>query len=49
VRCYKNPTRVGFAFIISVGKNSCKSSLQLMNLKLKDWNVVWFLDQLNIG
>lgn len=29
-------------------KNSYKRNFQLINFKLKDWNVAWYLDQLEI-
>lgn len=48
MRCYKNPTRAGSVFFITMDKNSYKRSFHLINLKLKDWNVAWYLDQLEI-
>lgn len=47
-RCYKKTTRAGFVFFIIMDKNSYKRSFHLINLKLKDWNVAWYLDQLEI-
>lgn len=44
----QNPVRAGFVFFINMDKNSYKRSFQLINLKFKDWNVAWFLHQLEI-